>query len=133
MSQDASQFKPNFFMDVVLDFPHPLEKVFVAMGGGDDQNPLRKYILLSDLASDCKLLARDTVDVSGPLEDALVRTAPASTTNEASFPRQHFSFKETIKLVPGLSFLDIVVELQGTNTWDVTRKVIVYESRAEST
>jgi len=131
MSKRATEFKPNFSAEVVMDFPHPIAAVYAAMGGGDDQSRLCKLVLLSDIASECKLLARDTVDVSGPLEDAVVRVTPAST-NGTGFPRQHYTYKETIKIIPGLTFLDVVVDLPGTNTWDDERQVILYETASES-
>ncbi|KZV89790.1 hypothetical protein EXIGLDRAFT_771387 [Exidia glandulosa HHB12029] len=129
MRKRQDDFKPNFSAEVTMDFQYPIEKVFAAFGS--DQTQLCKLVLLSDIASDCQLLARDTVDVAGPLEDTIVRAVPASA-NGTGFPRQHYTYKETIKIIPGISLFDIVVDLPGTNTWDEERKVVLYETASES-
>ena len=55
----------------------------------------------------------DSVSIDGNIEDAFVRTAAAAPAGEG-FPRQGFSYTETIKIIPGLSFTNIPVNLVGT-------------------
>ncbi|KAJ6471192.1 hypothetical protein DFH09DRAFT_480318 [Mycena vulgaris] len=119
-----SSFKPNFDSEFSVTIQKPLSTVFPILGTNEGLGP---HILLSSLASDFQALTRDSVAVDGNLEDAFVRTAPAGE----GFPRQAFQYKETIKIIPGLTFLDVVVNLQGTFTWDEARKVALYETSSD--
>ncbi|KAH8830304.1 hypothetical protein DL96DRAFT_1592374 [Flagelloscypha sp. PMI_526] len=120
-----ANFKPNFSSTKTLTLPYPIEKVFSVLGS--DQSALCKVVLLSNIASDCELLEQDTVTVDGPLEKALVREQAAGP----GFPRQHYKYKETIKIIPGISLFDVVVNLPGTNTWDEKNKVVLFETASD--
>ncbi|KAJ6525223.1 hypothetical protein DFH09DRAFT_1188589 [Mycena vulgaris] len=124
--QDAypSNFKPNFDAEFSVTIQKPLSTVFPILGTNEG---LSRTILVSSLASDFETLANDSVAVDGNLEDAFARTAPAGEV----FPRQAFKYKETIKIIPGLTFLDVAVHLQGTFTWDEARKVTLYETASD--
>ncbi|KAJ6456729.1 hypothetical protein C8R45DRAFT_844759, partial [Mycena sanguinolenta] len=114
-------FKPNFDSVFSVVIQKPLSTVFPILGTSQG---LGAHILLESIASDFQEGAADSVNISGNLEDA---AAPAGQ----GFPRQHFSYIETIKIIPGLSFLDVVVHLDGTYTWDEARKVTLYETSSD--
>ncbi|KAJ7035383.1 hypothetical protein C8F04DRAFT_1233643 [Mycena alexandri] len=116
------EFQPNFFSDNAVTINRPLSTVFTVLG---TDNGLERGILLSTLASGFQTLEKDNVAVAGPLEDAFVRTATAAPDG---LPRQRFQFKETVKIIPGLSFSYVEVNLRGTLTWDETRNVALYET-----
>ncbi|KAJ7732986.1 hypothetical protein B0H16DRAFT_171974 [Mycena metata] len=100
----------------------PLSTVFTVLG---TDNGLDRGILLSSLASDFQTLEKDTVAVAGPLEDAFVRTTIGVPDG---LPRQSFQFKETVKIIPGVSFMNVEVNMKGTLTWDESRNVALYET-----
>jgi hypothetical protein len=102
----------------------PLSIVFPILGTNQGLGP---HILLETIASNFQSGALDSVNVDGNLEDAFVRTSPAAPAGQG-FPRQHFAYVETIKIVPGLSFFDVVVNLNGTFTWDEARNLSLYET-----
>ncbi|KAK7024056.1 hypothetical protein R3P38DRAFT_2956411 [Favolaschia claudopus] len=122
-----ANFKPNFNSEFSVVIQKPLSTVFPVLGTSQG---LCKHILLESIASDCNAGATDSVAVSGNLEDAFVRTAAAASDGQG-LPRTQFSFIETIKIIPGLSFLDVKVHLNGTYTSDATRKVLLYETSSD--
>ncbi|KAJ7497630.1 hypothetical protein FB451DRAFT_1550452 [Mycena latifolia] len=130
LRQDSypANFKPNFDSEFNVTIQKPLSTVFPILGTNEGLGP---HILLSSLASDFVALTQDNVTVSGNLEDAFVRTAPAVAAGAGTFPRQNFKYKETIKIIPGLSFLDVVVNLQGTFTWDEDKNLALYETSSD--
>lgn len=119
-----ADFKPNFDSAFSVVIQKPLSTVFPILGTSQG---LGAHILLESIASDFQEGAADSVNVDGNLEDAFVRTAAAAPAGQG-FPRQHFSYVETIKIIPGLSFLDVVVHLDGTYTWDEARNITLYET-----
>ncbi|KAF7346409.1 hypothetical protein MSAN_01868800 [Mycena sanguinolenta] len=123
-----ADFRPNFDSSFSVSIQEPLATAFHVLG---TNSKLCELILLSPIASDCQLGILDSVNVDGPLEDAFARTAPAAPAGQG-FPRQHFSYIETVKIIPGLSFLDIVVHLNGTYTWDQERRITLYESSPDT-
>ncbi|KAJ7077299.1 hypothetical protein B0H15DRAFT_862149 [Mycena belliarum] len=122
-----SNFKPNFDSAFNVTIQKPLSTVFPILGTNEGLGP---HILLSSIASGFQALTKDTVAVSGNLEDAFVRTLAADSAG-AGFPRQGFQYKETVKIIPGVKFLDIVVNLKGTFTWDENRKLSLYETTSD--
>ncbi|KAH8794609.1 hypothetical protein DL96DRAFT_1305692 [Flagelloscypha sp. PMI_526] len=130
LRQDAypANFKPNFGDEYSVTIQKPISEVFQVLGTNEG---LEKHILLSSIASDFQSLNKDSVTVQGNLEDNFVRTQPAAAEGEG-LPRQGFKYKETIKIIPGLSFTDIPVNLQGTFTWDEARKISLYETSSDS-
>ncbi|KAJ6500879.1 hypothetical protein C8R45DRAFT_82778 [Mycena sanguinolenta] len=122
-----ADFQPNFDSIFSVSIQEPLATVFPVLG---TNLVLCKQILLESIASDCQVGVLDSVSVDGPLEDAFVRTAPAAPAGQG-FPRQHFSFIETITIIPGLSSLDVVVHLNGTYTWDQERNITLYETSTD--
>ncbi|KAJ7645273.1 hypothetical protein B0H17DRAFT_1104324 [Mycena rosella] len=108
-----ANFKPNFDSAFNVTLPFPLATVFLILGTDDGLGP---HILLSSLASDFEVLAKDSVAVTGNLEDAFARTAPSGD----GFPRQAFKYKETMKIVPGLTSLDVI-----------DRKLALYETSSD--
>ncbi|KAF7375491.1 hypothetical protein MSAN_00437100 [Mycena sanguinolenta] len=122
-----ADFRPNFDSTFSVSIQKPLATVFPVLG---TNLGLREHILLESIASDCQLGVLDSVNVEGPLEDAFVRTALAAPPGQG-FPRQHFTYIETIKIIPCLQFLDIVVHLTGTYTWDEERKITLYETSTD--
>ncbi|KAJ7625407.1 hypothetical protein B0H17DRAFT_1111271 [Mycena rosella] len=119
-----ANFKPNFDSAFNVTLPFPLATVFLILGTDEGLGP---HILLSSLASDFEVLAKDSVAVTGNLEDAFARTAPSGD----GFPRQAFKYKETMKIVLGLMSVAVVVNLQGTFTWDEDRKLALYETSSD--
>ncbi|KAJ7288197.1 hypothetical protein C8J57DRAFT_1279381 [Mycena rebaudengoi] len=119
-----ANFKPNFNSEFSVTIQKPLSTVFPILGTNEGLGP---HILLSSLASDFEALGKDTVPVAGNLEDAFVRTAAAGD----GLPRQAFKYKETVKIIPGITFLDVVINLQGTFTWDEARNVALYETASD--
>ncbi|KAJ7471760.1 hypothetical protein FB451DRAFT_1250854 [Mycena latifolia] len=117
-----ANFKPNFDAAFSVTVPRPIDTVFPVLGTSAGLGPT---ILLSRMASGFEALVADAVPVSGKLEDAFVRTAEGGGEG---LPRQSFKFMETVKIIPGLAFLDVAVRLQGTFTWDAERKVALYET-----
>ncbi|KAJ7457002.1 hypothetical protein FB451DRAFT_600289 [Mycena latifolia] len=124
-SSYPSGFQPNFNSEFSVTIQRPLSTVFSILGTNEG---LGAHILLSSLASDFEALARDAVAVDGNLEDAFVRTAAAGE----GLPRQSFTYKETVKIITGLSFLDSVIHIRGTFTWDEQGKVALYESLSDT-
>ncbi|KAJ6500880.1 hypothetical protein C8R45DRAFT_82803 [Mycena sanguinolenta] len=122
-----ADFQPNFDSIFSVSIQEPLPTVFPVLG---TNLGLCEHILLESIASDCQVGVLDSVSIDGPLEDAFVRTAPAAPAGQG-FPRQHFSYIETITTIPGLSFLDVVVHLNGTYTWDQERNITLYESSSD--
>ncbi|KAJ7153554.1 hypothetical protein C8R43DRAFT_1126833 [Mycena crocata] len=124
--QDAypANFKPNFDSDFSVTIQKPLSTVFPILGTSEGLGP---HILLSSLASDFQALTADTVTVDGKLEDAFVRTAPAGD----GLPRQAFKYKETVKIIPGISLFDVVVNLEGTFTTDEANNLALYETASD--
>ncbi|KAJ7832340.1 hypothetical protein B0H14DRAFT_2803247 [Mycena olivaceomarginata] len=114
------EFQPYFLSDNTVTINRPLSTVFTVLG---TDNGLERGILFSTLASGFQTLEKDNVAVAGPLEDAFAATAAPD-----GLPRQRFQFKETIKIIPGLSFTNVEVNLRGTFTWDETRNVALYET-----
>lgn len=104
-----------------MTIQRPIEEVFRILGTDEGLGP---SVLLSSLASDFKLLKRDTVPTQGKLEDAHLRTTPGGP----GLPRQGFSITETMKVVPGVSFLDVHINVEGTITWDQANNITLYES-----
>ncbi|KAJ7334929.1 hypothetical protein DFH08DRAFT_879660 [Mycena albidolilacea] len=129
LRQDSypADFKPNFDSVFSVVIQKPLSTVFPILGTNQG---LGAHILLESIASDFEEGAADSVNVDGNLEDAFVRTAAAAPAGQG-FPRQHFSYIETIKIIPGLSFLDVVVHLDGTYTWDEARNITLYETSSD--
>ncbi|KAJ7070643.1 hypothetical protein C8F01DRAFT_387550 [Mycena amicta] len=123
-----ANFKPNFHHDYSVTIDQPLSAVFPVLGTKDG---LEKVILLSNLASNFSSGVLDSVNVDGNLEDASVRTLAAAPAGEG-FARQGFTYTETIKLIPGLSFTNIAVNLVGTFTSDPARNVALYETTSDS-
>ncbi|KAJ7645278.1 hypothetical protein B0H17DRAFT_458483 [Mycena rosella] len=121
-----ANFKPNFTSAFSVTVPQPLAAAFSVLG---TTAGLERSILLSPMASAFEPLAKDAVAVEGKLEDAFLRTAPAGSGE--GLPRQSFKFTETVKMVPRLAFLDVIVNLQGTLTWDEERHVVLYETVAD--
>ncbi|KAJ7780920.1 hypothetical protein B0H16DRAFT_1877743 [Mycena metata] len=119
-----ADFKPNFSAQHSVTINQPLSVVWPVLGAAEG---LGKWVLLESIASNFSTQTLDSVNVDGNLEDAFVRTAPAAPVGQG-FPRQQFSFTETIKIIPGLSFTDIPVQLSGTYTVDATRNVSLYET-----
>ncbi|KAJ7153328.1 hypothetical protein C8R46DRAFT_474446 [Mycena filopes] len=117
-------FHPNFSSDNTVTINKPLATVFAVLG---TDAGLDGGILLSTLASDVQTLEKDAVVVEGKLEDAFVRLAPPAPDGEG-WPRRGFQFKETVKIIPGLSFTNVEVHLKGTLTWDEARGVALYET-----
>ncbi|KAJ7044650.1 hypothetical protein C8F04DRAFT_1069062 [Mycena alexandri] len=118
-----ADFKPNFSHQNSVTINQPLSVVWPVLGTNEG---LGKWILLESIASNFSTQTLDTVNVNGNLEDA-VHLAPAAQGGQG-FPRQAFTFTETVKIIPGLSFTDIPVQLTGTFTWDATRNVSLYET-----
>ncbi|KAJ7836302.1 hypothetical protein B0H13DRAFT_2088922 [Mycena leptocephala] len=129
LRQDSypSDFKPNFDSVFSVVIQKPLSTVFPILGTNQGLGP---HILLETIASNFQSGALDSVNVDGNLEDAFVRTSPAAPAGQG-FPRQHFAYVETIKIIPGLSFFDVVVNLNGTFTWDEARNVSLYETSSD--
>ncbi|KAJ7167475.1 hypothetical protein C8R46DRAFT_1093121 [Mycena filopes] len=113
-----ADFSPNFSSQNSVTINQPLSVVWPVLGTNEG---LGKWILLSDIAT--------RLAFTGNLEDAFVRLAPAAAAaGQGTFPRQAFTYTETIKIIPGLSFTDIPVHLAGTFTWDAARNVSLYET-----
>ncbi|KAJ7814079.1 hypothetical protein B0H13DRAFT_461894 [Mycena leptocephala] len=129
LRQDSypSDFKPNFDSVFSVVIQKPLSTVFPILGTNQGLGP---HILLETIASNFQSGALDSVNVDGNLEDAFVRTSPAAPAGQG-FPRQHFAYVETIKIIPGLSFFDVVVNLNGTFTWDEARNISLYETSSD--
>ncbi|KAJ7733666.1 hypothetical protein B0H16DRAFT_1732218 [Mycena metata] len=117
-----TEFRPNFFSENTVTIHKPLSTVFTVLG---TDNGLHRGILLSSLASDFQTLEKDTVAVAGPLEDAFVRTTIGAPDG---LPRQSFQFKETVKIIHGVSFMNVEVNMKGTLAWDESRNVALYET-----
>ena len=79
------------------------------------------------MASEFEFLSLDSVQVQGNIEDTFVRLSDAAPAGDG-LPRQGFKFKETVKTFPGISALDIIVNLEGCFTWDENRRVSLYET-----
>ncbi|KAJ6567011.1 hypothetical protein B0H19DRAFT_716775 [Mycena capillaripes] len=122
-----ANFKPNFDSVFSVVIQKPLSTVFPILGTNQGLGP---HILLESIASDFQASALDSVNIGGNLEDAFARTLPAAPAGQG-FPRQHFQYVETIKIIPGLSFLDVVVNLNGTFTWDEARNLSLYETSSD--
>ncbi|KAJ6500877.1 hypothetical protein C8R45DRAFT_979411 [Mycena sanguinolenta] len=122
-----ADFQPNFDSIFSVSIQEPLATVFPVLG---TNLRLCEHILLESIASDCQVGVLDSVSIDGPLEDAFVRTAPAAPAGQG-FPRQHFSYIETITIIPGLPFFDVVVHLNGTYTWDQERNITLYETSTD--
>ncbi|KAF7307337.1 hypothetical protein MIND_00527700 [Mycena indigotica] len=123
-----ANFKPNFKNDYSVTINKPMSVVFPVLG---TKQGLKETVLLSNIASKFAAGKLDTVAVSGPLEKAFVRTLPSGPAGKG-FERQAFSYTETIKIIPGLDFTNIVVNLAGTFTSDPARNVSLYETTSDS-
>ncbi|KAJ7498058.1 hypothetical protein B0H11DRAFT_1998456 [Mycena galericulata] len=132
LRQDAADsypanFKPNFDSVFSVVIQQPLSTVYPVLGTNQGLGP---SILLESIASDFQAGALDSVIVNGDLEDAFVRTDPAAPAGQG-LPRQHFQYVETIKIIPGLSFLNVVVNLNGTFTSDQANNISLYETTSD--
>lgn len=85
-----------------------------------------KHLTASPIAHDCVPGVTDTVKIDGAISDAYVREVAAST-GDGAFPRLHFVYEETIKIIPGWDWPTYTVSLPGTYTWDETNQVVLFE------
>ncbi|KAF7302677.1 hypothetical protein HMN09_00902300 [Mycena chlorophos] len=139
-----AKFKPNFHHTYTVTLQQPLSTVFPILGTNAG---LEKTIMVSSIASNFSMGKLDAVAVDGKVEDASVRTQEGvemvteggeeeeeeeDTEKQTRFPRQGFSYTETVGIIPGLHFTDVVVKLEGTFTWDEKAGVSLYETTSNS-
>jgi len=112
----------NFHSDYSVVLDHPMSSVFPVLAHGDKAE---RMVRLSELCTDFQLFDTDFVipPNSAPLTESRVRTEPPSS---GGHPRQYFRLQETVPLFFGLT--KTKVEIVGTQTWDETTKVSLYET-----
>lgn len=113
---------PNFVTENVVLLDQPLSKVFPILADG---KKMEKVVRLSRLCTHFTLLHSDWVErPTLPFTESQTRLRTAPSVSKG-LPRQFFSLSETIPLLPG--WLDIDIEIAGSQTWDEESKSVLYE------